>query len=136
MSSNTNTKQKGSKRKCTKGPATPPYGEKKSGLNTALRFVELAKDTDYDEETIRVKVCIDNTISKYDKTNYNTKSFKAIETFVYNGAEIVKTLCAIDLDTFTPYSLKVQFLTKKRLGIFLRVLKVTTKMQLEEAIQG
>ena len=46
-----------------KGLDTPPSGEKNSGLNTALLFVKPAKDTDADEETVSIKMRIDNIIA-------------------------------------------------------------------------
>ena len=49
MNSNINTKAKISKSKLTKGLAPLTSGEKKSGLNPTLPFVELAKDPDTDE---------------------------------------------------------------------------------------
>ena len=47
---------------------------------------------------------------------------------------MVKTLCALDLDIFTMYALKVPLLINKRIRLFSRVLKGTAKMQFEEAI--
>ena len=64
MNSNTNTKERISKSKHTKGPAPPPAGEKKSGLNPLLPFVEPAKDPDDYEETTSIKMRIDDTFSK------------------------------------------------------------------------
>ena len=81
MKSNTNNKAKGLKRKRTKGPDPTRAREKKSGLNPTLPFVKPSKDTDANKETVSIKMRIDDTISKDDKTNYKTKSFKEIETF-------------------------------------------------------
>ena len=81
MKSNTNTTEKVLKRKRTKGPAPPPAGEKISGLNPALPFIKSAKDSDADEETISIKICIGDNIYREKKANYETKSFKVIETF-------------------------------------------------------
>ena len=66
--------------------------------------------------------------------NYETKSFKLIETFGYNGAAMVETLHTLDLEIFTPYALNGPLLVKKRLGLFSRVLKGTAKTKSEEAI--
>ena len=74
---------------------------------------------------------IGNNISRYNKMNYDTNSFKVIETFGYNGAAMVKTLCALDLDIFTLYTLKGPLLIKNCFGILLRVLKGTAKTKFE-----
>ena len=37
-------------------------------------------------------MCIDNTVSKDGKANYETSIFKVIQTSGYNGAAIVKKL--------------------------------------------
>ena len=50
MNSKTNTKSIILKIKRTKVPAPPPAGEKNSGLNPALLFIEPAKDPDADKE--------------------------------------------------------------------------------------
>ena len=105
MNSNTNTKAEGSKRKCTKGPVPTPAGEKESGINTTLPFIEPTKDPDADKETVSIKMNIDYTSSKDDKINYKTKSFKVIENFGYNRAAVVKTLCDVYLEIFTAYAL-------------------------------
>ena len=76
----------------------------------------------------------DNTISKENKTNYDINIFKVIETFGYNGAVMVETLCALDLYIFMPYTLKVPLLIKKCHGIFSRFLKGTATTQFKEAI--
>ena len=47
-------------------------------------------------------MCIDDTMSKEDKTNYETKIFKVIKTLGYNGAAVIETLSALNLDIFTP----------------------------------
>ena len=44
---------------------------------------------------------------------------------IYNGATMAEKLQNVNLDTFTLYALKGLLLTKKRLGLFLRVLKGT-----------
>ena len=72
---------------------------------------------------------ISDTTSKNNKTNYETKIFKVIETFA------VDKLHALNLDIFTSYALKGPFLIKESLGILSRVLKDMAKMQFEEAIQ-
>ena len=71
---------------------------------------------------------INDTIYKVGMTNYETKSFKVIEIFGYNGAAIVETLSTLYLHIFTPYALKGPLLIKKRLGLFSRMLKGTTNM--------
>ena len=68
-----------------------------SVLNTALTFLQPAKVPDAEKETVSIKMRIDDTIYKDYKTNYETKSFKVIETFGYNIASVVKTIHAIDL---------------------------------------
>ena len=78
---------------------------------------------------------IDDTVSKDDKTNYETKFFQVIEIFGYNGTAVVNTLRAIELDIFTLYDLNIPIPVEKRLGLFLRVLKGTTKPRFEEAIR-
>ena len=77
---------------------------------------------------------IDDTISKDNKANYETKSFKAIETFSYNGAAEVETLHDIDLEILTLYALKGPIFIEKCLRLFSRVLKGPTKTQFEEDI--
>ena len=79
---------------------------------------------------------IDNTVSKDKMVKYETKSFKVINTFGHNIADVVETLCAFLLDIFTLYALNIPVLVEKGLGIFLRVLKGTAKIQPEEAIMG
>ena len=133
MNSSTNTKAEGLKSKQKKGRSPLPAEEKNSGLNPTLPFVEPSKDPDADEETVSIKIRIGDTISKDNKTKYDTNRFKVIETFSYSSAAVVDMLRAIDLEIFTPYSLKGLLFTKKRLGIFLRVLKGTEKTQFKEA---
>ena len=72
MNSNTNinAKEEILKIKPTKGPSPPPAGEEKSGLNPTLTFVKSSKDTNADEETFKIKMSIEDTISKDNKTNY------------------------------------------------------------------
>ena len=55
---------------------------------------------------------IDDTVSKYYKTNYKTNSFEVNKTFGYNNADVVKTVHALDLDIFTPYALNIPPITK------------------------
>ena len=69
MNSKTNTKARSSKIKLMVGPYPLPAGEKNSGLNPALPFVEPAKDPNADEETISIKIRIDATVSKDKKMN-------------------------------------------------------------------
>ena len=76
---------------------------------------------------------IGNNISREDKMNYDTNSFKVIETFGYNGAAMVETLHALELEIFTPYALKGLLIPKKPLIIFSRLLKVTANTQFKEA---
>ena len=121
--------------KRTKRPDPLPAGEKNSGINTVLPFVKLAKDTNSDKENVSIKMRIDDTVSKDDKTNYETKSFNVIEIFGYNSAAVVEILCDLDLEIFTPYALKGPLLIRKGLGLFLRFLKGTAKTQFEEAIR-
>ena len=59
--------------------------------------------------------------------NYETKSFKLIETFGYNGAAVVETLRTLDLEIFTPYARNGPLLVKKRLGLFSRVFMGTAR---------
>ena len=135
MKSNTNIKVKSSKSKRTKVLAPPTDGEKNSRLNPALPFFEPTKDPDADKDTVSIKMCIDDTISKDNKTNYKTNSFKQIKYFCYNGTLVVETLHAIYLNVFMPYALKSLLLIDNYLRLFLRVIKVTAKTQFEEAIQ-
>ena len=88
-------------------------------------LIKLANYPDADKETGIIKMCIVNTISKENKTNYKTKSFKVIKAFGYNGATMAEKLQNVNLDTFTLYALKGLLLTEKRLGLFLRLLKGT-----------
>ena len=113
MKSNTNTKAKSSKKIYTKGLAPSPTKEKKSGLNIALPLVELTKDPNADKESASIKIHIENTISNENKKNYDTKSFKVIETFGYNGTSVFEMLRVIDPDIFTPYALKGPLLIEK-----------------------
>ena len=69
MNSNTNTKANVLKRKCTKGPALPPTREKHSGLNPDLTFVERSKDPNPNEETVSIKMRINDSISKGETMN-------------------------------------------------------------------
>ena len=75
---NINTKAIDSKRKRTEGSDPITSRENKSGLNPNLPFVKPGKDLDADEETVSIKMCIDDTMSKEDKKNYETNSFKVI----------------------------------------------------------
>ena len=102
MNSNTNTKTRSSKRKCIKGLSPPPSGEKNSGLNPILLLVKLAKDLDTDEETVSIKVHINDTVFKDKNKNYETNSFNVIKTFGYNGIAVVNIIRALDLDISTP----------------------------------
>ena len=79
-------------------------------------------------------MCSDNTISKDDKTNYETKSFKVIEASGYDDSVVFDTILTIDLDILSMYALKGLLLTKNNLGLFSRVLKGTANTQLEEDI--
>ena len=79
MNSNINTKEKGLNRKRMKVPAPPTSGKKNSIHNPALLFVEPAKNPNAKKEIFIIKLCSDDTISKDDQTNYETKSFKVIE---------------------------------------------------------
>ena len=88
-------------------------------------LIKLAKYPDADKETGIIKMRIVNTISKDDKTNDKTKSFKVIKAFGYNCATMAEKLQNVNLDTFTLYALKGLILTEKNLGLFLRVLKGT-----------
>ena len=74
-------------------------------------------------------MCIEDTVSKDDKKNYDTKSFKVIENFGYNGTSVFEMLRVIDQDIFTPYALKGPLLIEKWLRLFLRVLKGTSNTQ-------
>ena len=96
------------KSKFTKGTSPLPSREEKYGLDPTLLFAEPAKD-DADKETISIKMRIDDTISKVDKTNYETKSFKVTETFGYNGVAVLKTLRTLNLYIFMSYSPKGRF---------------------------
>ena len=135
MNPNTITKAKILKIKRTKGTDPPPAREKHSRLNTALPFVKTAKNTNSDKEIVSIKMRIDDTVSKYYKTNYKTNSFKLIKTFGYNVTSMVETLCALNLDIFILYYLKGLILAEKRLGLFLRVFKITAKAQFQKYIQ-
>ena len=61
---------------------------------------------------------IDDTIYKNNKTNDETKSFKAIKTFGYNGTAVFEILHDLDLDILITYDLNIPILVKKRLGLF------------------
>ena len=135
MNTNTNTKARGLKIKRTKRPAPPPSVDNKYGLNPALPFVEPAKDPDTNKETIRIKIIIDGTVSKEDKMNYETKSFKFIKTFGYNGAVVVETLRALGLDLFTPYLLNIPLPVENYISLFSRVLEGITKPQFREFVR-
>ena len=89
-----------------------------SGLNPTLPLLKPSKEPDDKKETISIKICIDDTVSKDYKTNYETNIFKAIKTFGYNGTSIVDMLCAIKLDIFTSYALNIPLLLKKGIRLF------------------
>ena len=95
-------------------------------------FVKTATDIDANKETVSIKMRINNTIYKDDKKNYETKSFKIIETFGYNSVAMVKTLHILDLDISTIYALNGPLLIKKLLGIILRLPKGMVKRQLKK----
>ena len=78
---------------------------------------------------------IGGTVSNHDKTNYDTNSSKVIKTFVYNGAAVIETLGALDLDIFMSYALKVPLLSDNCLRLLSRVLNGMAKTQFEESIQ-
>ena len=73
---------------------------------------------------------INDTVSKGNKVNYKTKSFKVIETFGYNGADLVKTLRAIDMDVFTQCALNFPLLAEKALDYFQEYWKALLKKSL------
>ena len=97
--------------------------------------VKTATDIDANKETVSIKMRINNTIYKDDKKNYETKSFKVIETFGYNIVAMVEMLHILDLDISTLYALNSPLFINKLLWIFSRLLKVMVMTQLKENIQ-
>ena len=133
MSSNNNTKARGSKSKHKTVLAPPASGENKSELSPDIPFGKLAKYPDDNEETVSIKRHISDTVSKDDKKNYETNSFKLIKTFGYSCTTVVKIICDIDLDIFILYALNSPIIVKKRLKPFSRVLKGNIETQFIEA---
>ena len=134
MNSNTKTKARCYNIKLMKGPDPPPSRENNSGLSPALPFVKPSKGPGSDKQNDSINMGINNTVSKNNKTKYDTNIFKVIETFGYNGVDLVKKLRTLGLDIFTPYALNSSLLVKRHLGLFLIVMKVNSKMQFKESI--
>ena len=57
-------------------------------------------------------------MSKENKTNFKTNSFKVIRTLGYKVAAKLESLHALDLEKINPNDINIPLLVDKRLGIF------------------
>ena len=108
-----------------------PVGEKKSGLTPAIRFCEdiMKKDDDEEEATLAtIKVKIDPNGAD-DRTNLEDKKFPQIKNLTYAGAEVMKSIRALDLDLYRPQGITDGDHAFERISYFERTLSGNARSQ-------
>ena len=82
-----------------------PVSEKKSRLTPAICLDITKKDEDEEEATlatIKVKMDPNGANGADDRTNLEYKKFPQIKNLTYAGAEVMKSIQALDLDLYRP----------------------------------
>ena len=108
-----------------------PVGEKKSGLTPAIRFCEdiTKKDDDEEEATLAtIKVKIDPNGAD-DRTNLEDKKSPQIKNLTYAGAEVMKSIRALDLDLYRPQGITDGDHAFERISYFERTLSGNARSQ-------
>ena len=108
-----------------------PVSKKKSGLTPAIRFCEdiTKKDDDEEEATLTtIKVKIDPNGAD-DRTNLEDKKFPQIKNLTYAGAEIMKSIQALDLDLYRPQGITDGDHALERISYFERTLSGNARSQ-------